>query len=152
VLLALALLEGARGVRQGLQQAAAASDYQAFADRVAAAIPQGSRVLALHQFWFGVYAQRYVYRSIVLTYYLSDPQTAPSIALPIDQVLDHIDPQYILIDRYIAPGLHLDRPAEALTDPQQRLFRLYMERHRAAPIAKFTDPSYGEVMIYRLLP
>jgi 4-amino-4-deoxy-L-arabinose transferase-like glycosyltransferase len=148
---ALALAEGIAGVYWGLHSAAAASPYAAYTDRVAAALPPGARLLALHQFWFGLYS-RNVYRSAALAFYFSDPRFYQPRPLPMDQALERIGPEYILVDRFMAPELHMELPPEAIDDDQRRRFRLYMARHCAQPVAQIADASYGDLTIYRLCP
>ena len=152
LLLALVLAEGALGVAQSLRRAAATSDYAAYTRRVGAAIPAGARVLALHQFWFGVYARGYEYRSIVLAFYLSDPAFYRPAPLPIDQALAQIAPEYLLVDQFMAPELRFDRPAAALEDQQRRQFRLYVEQHCGRVVAQIDDRDYGALTVYRLCP
>jgi 4-amino-4-deoxy-L-arabinose transferase-like glycosyltransferase len=148
--LALALAEGAAGILKSQRSAAALTPYLAYTERVADVIPAGSRVLALHQFWFGVYPQGYDYRSMVLPFYLTDARTYPDVLL-MEEALAQIDPEYILVDQAMAPELQMDIPADQIADERRRGFRRYMERHRARPIASFTDPDYGPLTIYRLV-
>jgi hypothetical protein len=151
-LLALILLEGMSGVWRSLHSAAAISPYVGYTARVAGAIPPGSRVLALHQFWFGVYRQEYIYRSMALVYYYSDPRFYKPAPLPMDEALERVAPEYILVDRYMAPELRMDLPVEALADERRQRFRRYMARHCARAVARIADPDYGDLTIYRLCP
>src|SRR5262249_5097974 len=113
-LLALALLEGLAGVWHSLNSAATVSPYADYTARVAQAIPPGARVLALPQFWFGVYGRGYIYRSIGLPYYYADPRYYKPAALPMDAALAHIAPEYVLVDRFMAPELRMDLPVAAI--------------------------------------
>jgi hypothetical protein len=151
-LLLLALLEGLAGVRRSLISAAAISPYAAYAERVAGAIPARARVLALHQFWFGLYPRGYVYRSVALAYYYSDPRYYPPAPLSIEQALDRIAPEYMLVDRSMAAELRMDLPIEALDDERDQRFRRYLARHCAHPVARIADPDYGDLTIYQLCP
>jgi 4-amino-4-deoxy-L-arabinose transferase-like glycosyltransferase len=151
-LLALGLLEGLVGVRRSLISAATISPYTSYTERVAAAIPPGARVLALHQFWFGLYPRGYVYRSVALAYYYSDPLYYPPAPLPIEEALARIAPEYILVDRSMARELRMDLPAEALEDQRDQHFRRYLAGHCAHPVAQIDDPDYGDLTIYRLCP
>jgi hypothetical protein len=151
-LLALALLEGLVGVRHGLASAATVSPYAGYVERVAAAVPPGARVLALHQFWFGLYPRGYIYRSVALAYYYSDPLLYPPAALPIEEALARIAPEYLLVDRAMALELRMDLPAEALDDQRNQGFRRYLANHCAHPVAQIADPDYGDLTIYRLCP
>src|SRR5258706_1218273 len=93
-LLVLALLEGVAGVWRSLGSAAATTSYTEYTARVAAVMPPGARVLALHQFWFGVYARDYIYRSMALAFYLSDSRFYQPASMPMDQTLKQIEPEY----------------------------------------------------------
>jgi 4-amino-4-deoxy-L-arabinose transferase-like glycosyltransferase len=151
-LLALVLLDGLVGVRRSLVSAAAISPYDRYTERVAAAIPPGARVLALHQFWFGLYPRGYIYRSVALAYYYSDPRYYTPAPLPIEEALARIAPEYILVDRAMARELRMDLPAEALDDERDQRFRRYLARHCAHPVARIADSHYGDLTIYRLCP
>jgi hypothetical protein len=151
-LLLLALLEGLSGVQRSLISAAAVSPYAAYSERVADAIPAGARLLALHQFWFGLYPRGYVYRSVALVYYYTDPHYYPPTPLPMDQALERIAPEYMFVDRSMATELRMDLPVEALEDERDQQFRRYLARHCAYPVAKIADHDYGDLTIYRLCP
>ena len=151
-LLALVLLEGLIGVRRSLISAATISPYGDYTGRIAAVIPPGARVLALHQFWFGVYHQGYVYRSMSLVFYYSDPRFYTPAALPMVQSLARIAPEYVLVDRFMAPELRMDVPVAAIGDQQRQGFRRYLAQHCANAVAQIEDPDYGDLTIYRLCP
>jgi hypothetical protein len=148
LLLALVLAEGAAGITHSLRRAAATSDYRAYAERVAAVIPPGARVLALHQFWFGVYPQQYQYRSIALVSYLSDKDFYPIGPLPVEQAIERIAPQYVLVDRFVAPELRLDEPAADVADEPWRSLRRFLLARCARVVAQIDDHDYGDLTIY----
>lgn len=148
LLLAAALGEAGLGIRQSLAHAAAASDYQGYTARVAARIPPGARVLALHQFWFGLYARGYVYRSAVLPTYLARPELYPAGALPIEQALAQIAPEYVLVDPNLAQAVLPGQPTEALVDPLWLGYRRYLDRHCSRrPGVQIDDRDYGVLYI-----
>lgn len=147
--LALALAEGAMGVAQSLRSAAGASDYDAYSARVAAALRPGAHVLALHPLWFGLHPRGYSYRSVVLATYLAQPEFYPAGAQPARVVLAQIAPDYVLVDRALAPELQLDRPASELVDPLWRSFREYLGQRCGGPGARIDDRDYGELVILR---
>jgi 4-amino-4-deoxy-L-arabinose transferase-like glycosyltransferase len=151
-LLLLALLEGLAGVRRSLISAAAVSPYAAYTKRVVDAIPAGARMLALHQFWFGLYPRGYIYRSAALAYYYTDPHYYTPTPLTMDQALDRIAPEYVFVDRSMAAELRMDLPVEALDDERDQQFRRYLAQHCAHPVAQIADPDYGDLTIYRLCP
>jgi 4-amino-4-deoxy-L-arabinose transferase-like glycosyltransferase len=151
-LLALTLLEGFAGIGQSLRRAAELPAYQAHADRVAAAIRPGARVLALHELWFGLYKQQYDFRSMVLPFYLANRAYYPLAPLTMEQALERIAPEYMVLDWHLTPLLQLEQPINSLEDEQMRLFRRYMERHDARQVALLSDPSYGWAMVYELTP
>lgn len=149
VALALALAEGAAGVAQSLRSAARASDYDAYSARVAAALRPGALVLALHPLWFGLYPRGYAYRSVVLATYLAQPEFFPAGAQPASAVLAQIAPDYVLVDRALAPELRLDRPADTLAEPLWRSFREYLDQRCAGPGEHIEDRDYGDLVILR---
>jgi 4-amino-4-deoxy-L-arabinose transferase-like glycosyltransferase len=152
VLLALLLAEGAAGVAHSLRRAAATSDYGAYTQRVAAVIPPGSRVLALHQFWFGVYSHGYQYRSAALPTYFASADFYPIGPVPADRALERIAPEYVLIDRFLAPELRLEEPPDTVLDEPWRGFRRFLEQHCAQPVARIDDRDYGALTILRVCP
>jgi 4-amino-4-deoxy-L-arabinose transferase-like glycosyltransferase len=148
--LTLALLEGLLGIWQSLRNAATTSSYRDYTQRVAAVMPPGARVLALHQFWFGVYDRGYVYRSMALVFYLSDPRYYRPAPLPMDAALELVAPEYVLVDRAMAPELRMDQPIGTIADDQRRRFRQYLAKHCARPVAQIDDSDYGDLTIYHL--
>jgi hypothetical protein len=69
-----------------------------------------------------------------------------------DQALDRIAPEYVLVDRSMAPELHMNLPVEALGNQRNQQFRRYLARHCAHSVAQIADPDYGDLTIYRLCP
>jgi 4-amino-4-deoxy-L-arabinose transferase-like glycosyltransferase len=145
----MAATESGLGIYQSLAHAARVTPYAAYTARIAAVIPANSRVLALHPYWFGLYSQQYQYRSIVLSYYLSDPATyQPTLSM--EEALAQIAPEYVLIDDVMARELQLDQPIEALSDTRMRGFRRYLQLHNARAIAYIDDATYGALTVYHL--
>jgi hypothetical protein len=64
--------------------------------------------------------------------------------------LDRIAPEYILVDRAMAPELRMELPIAAIADEQRRGFRHYMAEHCARLVAQIADPDYGDLAIYQL--
>ena len=78
---------------------AEADPYDWFASEIARCIPAGSLVLGLQHYWLGL--RQYPYRTWLMPInyahplYYHDP-------VPLEDALEQIDPDIILIDRYMA--------------------------------------------------
>src|SRR6185436_7563435 len=83
--------------------------YAWYESQIAGCIPPGSRVLGL---------QQYPYRTWLLPILLAQPP-AGETAIAFDAALDRVDPDVVLLDRYIDD---LMRTAADPRDPNHRLY------------------------------
>ncbi len=145
--LALLLLEGGWRVAHRRSVALRTTPYDQFTSRIAEHIPPGSRVLGLQFYWTGLY--RYEYRTWLLPVQLSDSlyYHAP---LPLDQALERVDPDIVLLDRYMT------RYFDEMADPRNPRhgeylrFQAFMDRHRATLVGVVADTTYGTMHIYQV--
>ena len=147
VVLFLILIEGAVGIQRRSGLAAQTTPYDEFSARVAEYVPEGSLVLGLQHYWFGL--REYEYRTWLLPFFWASEQTyhAP---MSLDQALQRVDPDVVLIDRHM--GGFFERAA-APPDPQQDTYKAYkrfMDRHGAMLAGIVDDPDYGRMEIYWL--
>jgi len=145
--LALLLLESGWRVAHRHSVARHTTPYDQFTSRIAEHIPPGSRVLGLQFYWAGLY--RYEYRTWLLPTQLSDSlyYHAP---LRLDQALERVDPDVILLDRYMTR--YFDEIADP-RNPRNALylsFQAFMDRHRATLIGVVADTTYGTMHIYQV--
>jgi 4-amino-4-deoxy-L-arabinose transferase-like glycosyltransferase len=112
--------------------------YYTFIDRVRLLIPNGTRVLGLHNYWFGL--ESYDYRSFVLPF-----MWQLSTGWSIDQGLEQIDPQVVLMDDRMREYFAADADANAQ-------LQAWLIRHHSQWIGQVDDQTYGAIDIYRLQP
>ena len=148
VALAALTVEGAAGIANSFQMGAATTPYQAIVDAVRRAIPSGARVVSSHVAWFGLAG--YDMRSANLVFVLSDPQYGYARMLSVDEVLQHIDPEYIVMEDRLLKT-YLREPA-SLPDERVvtlwRMFDEYIQRHCGDIAARVPAPDYGDVTVY----
>ena len=147
VLLALVLLEGGWRMAHRHRAAQQTTPYAQFTSQIAAHIPPGARVLGLQYYWAGLH--QFEYRTWLLPTLLADSlyHHAP---VPLDQALEYVDPDVILMDRYMTLYFdEIDDPGHA-RHAQYRGFQTFMDRHRAELAGVVSDSTYGTLKIYLL--
>ncbi len=124
--------------RIGILEEAAASmtPYYTFIDRVRHFIPNGKRVLGLHNYWFGL--ESFDYRSFALPFLWQQSNN-----LSIDQGLDQIDPDVVLIDPRIRETFAGNVQAAAT-------FQTWFDHHSVQLLGSVNDQTYGLIEIYRV--
>jgi 4-amino-4-deoxy-L-arabinose transferase-like glycosyltransferase len=128
--------EGGRSMLHFAAQASTTTPYMTFIQQVRDGIPSGSRVLGLHNYWFGFEDTQY--RALIVALDWMDPQTEN---LTFQQALDQVDPDYLLLDARMraffdqSPDTRLDLEGW-LQDRQARLVR------------EVDDPTYGKMQVY----
>jgi hypothetical protein len=120
-------------------QAAQATPYAVFAQRVRQYVPAGAHVLGLHTYWFGF--EDLEYRSFLVPLLLADE------GQPLDQALESIAADTLLLDDRLRAYFALSGAASA-TDRQR--FETWLQRHQAHLVASVDDPTYGHMQIYHL--
>lgn len=112
--------------------------YPEFALELRRAIPDNSRVLALHRFWFGL--EDLEVRSWWVPMALADPRTSPSV-IDFGRSLDAFDPDIFLVDDEVR-ATFTGRPH--LGDA----FRAHLEDGGFVQLARVIDPTYGRIDVY----
>lgn len=137
----LILLEASSRVVAFQAQAVATTSYTVLNARLRASVPPGSRVLGLHDHWFGWDA--YEYRSIAVPLKLIIPELndAPPT---LSEAMNAWRPDYILLDDPIRLFLS-ERRATIGRD-----LTVWMQQHNAVRVVDFTDSSYGRFEIYHV--
>jgi len=149
ILLSLVLFEGGARVAHARTVARLAIPYDWFASEIARCIPAGSLVLGLQHYWLGL--RQYPYRTWLMPANYANPlyYHAP---LPLDEALERINPDVILIDRYMATFF------ESASNPDHPFhhvstgFTAFVSRRRAEPICVILNRTYGAMTIYRVPP
>lgn len=149
VLATFLLLVGLEGIsRLAVLEAAArvTTPYYTYINQVKAYIPPGARVLALHQFWFGL--EDHEFRSFgaaVLAGSFPAPGERGEVAFV--NVLEQAAPDIVLLDAQMRENF-------AATDRQSQdiavAFEAWLSRHRAKLIGQVPDLTYGLMEIYGL--
>lgn len=142
VLVAVAVsvaFDGAIAVSTIEKLAGTTTPYPELAERIRAEIPTGSRVLALHRFWFGL--EDLSVRSWWVPMALADSRTSRATT-GLGASLAVIDPDVILLDDRVREAL-IERPswAEAVDT--------FVELGRYTVAATVLDPTYGRIDVYR---
>ena len=145
LLLLAVMLEGATRI-QGLHMSSrTTTPYSAYMGRVRAYIPQGARVLGLHDYWLGLYDVDY--RAWILPLWLSNPRYVDQ-PQPIEDVLDGLKPDVILLDIHMRE--YFDAPPAGDQAPTR--IRAWMQRRGYALVAAVDDDTYGTMEIFRPQP
>lgn len=147
VALSAILVEGGSRIVDRHQSVAHTTSYDQFEARVASLIPQGSRVLGLQHYWLGL--RSYPYRTWLLPLVLSGPSSYEH-PMPFDQAIEFVDPDVILIDRYMRAYFE---EAAAETSPYHASaagFQAFMQRHGARLAGTVDDSTYGLMEVYWL--
>jgi 4-amino-4-deoxy-L-arabinose transferase-like glycosyltransferase len=142
VLLTAVIAEGATRVAVLESAAATTSPYYDFIAKVRHHLPPGTRVLGLHNYWFGL--EDYDYRSFWVPLSWADPGYEPQ-PVPFDAALDRLAPDIVIVDPKIRG--YFDS-IESRGDPTPALFRDWLQRHNAQLIVRLDDNTYGLMEIY----
>lgn len=140
-LLAAMAVEGASRVAVLEAEARTTTPYADFIARVRAQIPQGARVLGLHNYWFGL--DDFTYVSWFVPIRRADPayvQSAPTL----EQALDDVAPDAILIDARMRAYFETAQPS----DRRPSRIRTWMENRGFRRKAVIDDRSYGRMEIF----
>ena len=144
-LLAAVALEGAGRVAAFEAAARSATPYAEFIGRVRAEIPDGSRVLGLHNYWLGL--DDLDYRAWPAPLWQADAaHWSPPLSM--GAALDVVAPDVILMDDRMR-GYFADAPS---ADPRPRAALAWMQQHGFALLAVIDDPTYGRMEVYRISP
>ena len=141
ILLALAA-EGI-GRHVALDDAAAqTTPYENFISRVRAEIPRGSRVLGLHNYWFGL--ESFDYRSFFVPLQMSGSggEDDPITFL---KALDRVGPDVVLVDGRM-------RKYFAEDDHRREQFQQWLRMRHGQIRQRINDPTYGEMEVWRVRP
>jgi 4-amino-4-deoxy-L-arabinose transferase-like glycosyltransferase len=147
VLLALILVEGATRIAHARTAARRTDSYERFSSEIALCIPAGSLVLGLQHYWLGL--RQYPYRTWLMPInyahplYYHDP-------VPIEDALERINPDIILIDRYMARFFERAAKPDHPLHAMQTGFEAFLDRRRAEPICAIHNQTYGTMIVYRV--
>ncbi len=138
-------IEGAMRVTEARQMARRVTPYEWYTGDVARCIPEGSLVLGLQHYWLGL--RQYRYRTWVMATNYSHPIYTHD-PIPFDQAIERIDPDVLLVDRYIDRMLRNSRdPAH----PNHHLylgFEAFVTKRGASITCVIRDRSYGDMRVY----
>lgn len=147
VLFVVIAIEGATRVGHAAVAARRVIPYDWYTGEVASCIPAGSRVLGLQHYWLGL--RQYEYRTwLVPAIYANPLYRQPPVPLAVS--LEQIDPDIILIDRYMSgffdAATRVDHPMHST----QVQFEAFLASRRAEPMCAIRDPTYGTMKVYGL--
>ena len=139
--------EGAVRIAHVQKVAASTTPYEWFSSEVARCIPDGSLVLGLQHYWLGL--RQYPFRTWLVPTNMAHPVYYHE-AMTLDDALERIDPDVILIDRYMAAFFHNTSdpadPAHSFSAGYER----FMDRRRATLLCVINGLDYGEMRVYRV--
>ncbi len=121
--------------------------YDQYTSQIVAHLRPGARVLGPHSFWMGLHP--FEYRTWLLPVQFSDSLYYHN-PLPLDQALERVDPDVILLGRYMI------RYFNEIADPrnprhtQYLGFQTFMDRHQATLVGVVEDSTYGTMRIYEV--
>jgi len=144
-LAALLLGIGIEGITRviALENAAqTTTPYYQFIRQVRQSIPARSRVLALHNYWFGL--EDFDFRSFIVPLGWTDRQNEPR-PLSFDEGLERIAPDIVLLDERMRDYFF----NIAITDDSKpREFYRWLNAHHGTLVGRVDDPTYGLIEIY----
>ena len=138
-------IEGTTRVTQAWQMARRVTPYEWYTGDVARCVPEGSLVLGLQHYWLGL--RQYRYRTWVMATNYAHPVYTHD-PIPFDEAIERIDPDVLLVDRY------MDRLLRASRDPAHPYhhlhvgFEAFVAKRRAAITCVIRDRSYGDMRVY----
>lgn len=139
--------EGAERVAHARTAARHAIPYDWYTAEIAACIPAGARVLGLQHYWLGL--RQFEYRTWLMATNLAHPvyYHAP---MPLDEALEHIDPDVILIDRHMTAFFEAaSSPAHRFHDMQAG-YEAFVARRRVEPVCVIRNRTYGPMTVSRV--
>lgn len=144
---ALVLVEGGVRIAHARTVARQMDSYDAYTAEIARCIPAGSLVLGLQHYWLGL--RQYPYRTWLMATNLAHPLYYHD-PLPLDVALDRIDPDIILVDKFMA---NFFRNAARPDNPlhyMQTGFEAFLARRRAEAACTVENRTYGTMIVYRV--
>jgi hypothetical protein len=117
-------------------QASATTPYMTFIERVRDGIPSGSRVLGLHNYWFGFEDTQY--RALIVALDWMDPHTEN---LTFEQALDQVGPDYLLLDTRMRA--FFDQSPDTRLDLEG-----WLHARQGRLVREVDDPTYGNMEVY----
>jgi 4-amino-4-deoxy-L-arabinose transferase-like glycosyltransferase len=145
VLIGLAvLIEGGFSAVRSLARAQVVTPYRAMTQALKAAVPPGARVLMMQTYWLGW--SEYEVRSLDLAFVLSNPQYGYTQTPTLAQVLDTIDPAYVVIEDYF---LHAYHSTNVKAVQQFTELAHYLAQHCGETVATVSNPDYETIRVYR---
>ncbi len=141
------VIEGASRLAVTARAAETMTPYDFYARQVQSCIPPGSLVLGLQHYWLGLRA--FPYRTWLMPINMAHP-VYDDRPLPFEEAIERVDPDVILIDRYMADLF------QSTKDPSDRFhhlstgFERYQARHSLELLCTIRDRTYGPMDVYKV--
>ena len=145
VLLASVAIEAATRVNQARQAARRVTPYEWYTSEVARCIPDGSLVLGLQHYWLGL--RQYRYRTWLVPAITSNPLYSED-PIRFDEAIERIDPDVLLVDRYMNQLLRAAREPTHPYHETQLAFERFTARRGASIGCVIRDRWYGDMHVY----
>lgn len=140
-------IEGGARIAHARTIAQRMTSYDWYTSEVARCIPPGSLVLGLQHYWLGL--RQFPYRTWLLPLAQTNARFTDS-PIPLDEALERIDPDVILIDRYIAEMFAGSATPDALLNRLSVEFDAFAARRRLSPACVIRDRTYGLMQVYHV--
>jgi 4-amino-4-deoxy-L-arabinose transferase-like glycosyltransferase len=141
------VLDGARAIAASRVEAARVAPYAFFTSQIARCIPPDARVLGLQHYWMGL--RQFEYRTWLLPFNMSRPGWYDE-PLTLEQALARVDPDVILVDRYIAAYLADNEDVDRPGHQDAAGVNAFLDKRRARVACSIRDRTYGTMIVYRL--
>jgi len=148
LLLSAAVVDGGLAIGQNLQQARQTTPYLAITDDIRRHVPQGARIMMLHEYWLG-FSDYDVYSTDLLLM-LTDPAFQLEEPQTITAVMHDINPDFVIAKEDILRG-YLTHPEEIARPSLVEHFRTFdgylMQSCQTIELNQ-NDPLYGTALLF----
>jgi 4-amino-4-deoxy-L-arabinose transferase-like glycosyltransferase len=145
LLLGSVAIEGTMRVLEARKAAGSVTSYERYTAEVGRCIPEGSLVLGLQHYWLGL--RQYRYRTWLVAANNAHPLYADH-PIPFDEAIERIDPDVLLVDRYIDRMLRNARDPSHVNHHLYLGFQAFVSRRNASIVCVIRDRSYGDMRVY----
>jgi hypothetical protein len=148
IALLLTFGEGIWGIVRTLHTAAGTMPYTTLVKTLQQDIPIGSRILMMHNYWLGM--MDYDVYSIDLAYNLSDPDFTGTNARPLAQVIQQMEPNYIIVPQHLLKS-YIGNSESLPNEKVYNLWRsldMYIQQYCPVEVTHIETTAYGTITTY----
>ncbi|MEO6325018.1 MAG: hypothetical protein ABIT01_08855 [Thermoanaerobaculia bacterium] len=149
LMVAVTCVEGALAYRRLVIEGRAATPYAALVKRLHAAVPLGSRVLAVPLTWMDPVPRTADFRALNVPIYLASASFVRH-PVPFGTAADAVGADVLIVDRTVSGFLQESRDPKHPFHALGEQMRAWIESRREGLLADFEDPTYGRFEVWRL--